>query len=114
MQRLASSVVDVHGRLAAISERSEQEIALLLRRLAESERRRTELLSSRRPDNSQGRQQLETLERQREADRRKLRHARKFIKDLLDDTTLNEVFISEDAFMSSCTDRPSRAARPVA
>ncbi|KAI5834511.1 hypothetical protein K523DRAFT_293573 [Schizophyllum commune Tattone D] len=90
VQRLASSVVDVHGRLAAISERSEQEIALLLRRLAESERRRTDLLISRRLDSSQGRQQLETLERQREADRRKLRHARKFIKDLLDDATPNE------------------------
>ncbi|KAL1708648.1 hypothetical protein EV121DRAFT_196699 [Schizophyllum commune] len=105
VQRLASSVVDVHGRLAAISERSEQEIALLLRRLSESERRRTELLSSRRSDNSQGRQQLETLERQREADRRKLRHARKFIKDLLEDTTPNEP--------SSSSSSPSRRGNAV-
>ncbi|KAI5893888.1 uncharacterized protein SCHCODRAFT_02623064 [Schizophyllum commune H4-8] len=105
VQRLASSVVDVHGRLAAISERSEQEITLLLRRLSESERRRTELLSSRRLDSSQGRQQLETLERQREADRRKLRHARKFIKDLLDDKTPNE--------SSSSSSSPSRRENAV-
>ncbi|KAL1735963.1 hypothetical protein EV714DRAFT_199545 [Schizophyllum commune] len=105
VQRLASSVVDVHGRLAAISERSEQDIALLVRRLAESERRRAELLSTRRLDGSQGRQQLENLERQREADRRKLQHARKFIKDLLDDMTPGQ--------SSSSSSSPSRRGNAV-
>ena len=104
----------MHGRLAAISERSEQEIALLLRRLAESERRRTELLSSRRLDGSQGRQQLENLERQRETDRRKLRHAREFIKDLLDDMPPRQVCRLGLACISPSTNLTSRVARPVA
>ncbi|KAL1739943.1 hypothetical protein HDZ31DRAFT_48492 [Schizophyllum fasciatum] len=93
VHHIASSLVDAQGRLAAISERSEHETAVLLQKVADHERQTAILtrdLHNLRVGDLQARRLAESSSQEREADRRKLRHARKFVKDLLDEKNLTE------------------------